>query len=428
MSNKSTYYPKIKNTSNVYNNENTTSYEITKNKPYLTLKPNQELLEKYEYNHSKIIAECREDITSNYSDEGKILFPIHEEEMFTKLIEKNTELESHQKTLLQQYFTIYRLILNHPDTEKQNILKGIRFNHFINFDKEILEKMVHDYQATHQDLKSIILQLRKEQDHSIPFAIDRTINQQEKIQKMEKIITKFIKFFAKPTLKVFKKFIGKAAEQEEQATFDLIDLLLNMEEVSEIDKNELQILKEQLQENYEMKDSILKLPDRVGTDLEYWEFPKIRSFNSYAGELKDYIFDYFGNKGDGALNKVDDDPRMLKLATILGKMNIGKKMRVLKIDEIPQLEHVGQELSLFGPRTPTDYEIINFQTLSTLLLRMKQGISGPKQVLKQRPSFDEEVLLNIDFVGQKDQIKTRRKLFLQTIEVILYNLKHQEEN
>jgi lipopolysaccharide/colanic/teichoic acid biosynthesis glycosyltransferase len=94
---------------------------------------------------------------------------------------------------------------------------------------------------------------------------------------------------------------------------------------------------------------------------------------------------------DGAAYKVPRDTR---------RSAIGRIMRKLSIDEVPQLINVLRgEMSIVGPRPPLQYEVDNYETWQLGRLAVRPGITGLWQVSgRNRLSFVEMCRLDIEYI------------------------------
>lgn len=134
---------------------------------------------------------------------------------------------------------------------------------------------------------------------------------------------------------------------------------------------------------------ILHRSRRVGVDETAFECLKLRTMSADAeqrqGELEGR------NEADGALFKLRDDPRITR---------VGRLLRRLSIDELPQLVNVLRgEMSLVGPRPLPlrDYELLDdVQKKRYLVL---PGITGLWQVSGRSDlSFDDLVRLDFFYI------------------------------
>lgn len=94
---------------------------------------------------------------------------------------------------------------------------------------------------------------------------------------------------------------------------------------------------------------------------------------------------------DGAAYKVPRDTR---------RTAIGRIIRKLSIDEVPQLINVLRgEMSIVGPRPPLQYEVDNYETWQLGRLAVRPGITGLWQVSgRNRLSFVEMCRLDIEYI------------------------------
>lgn len=97
---------------------------------------------------------------------------------------------------------------------------------------------------------------------------------------------------------------------------------------------------------------------------------------------------------DRPVYKIVDDPRVTP---------IGKVIRKLSIDEVPQFLNVLRgEMSVIGPRPPLIWEVKYYQPQHWERLAVKPGISGPAQVRSREGlPFEEMVAIDIDYVRHR---------------------------
>lgn len=163
-------------------------------------------------------------------------------------------------------------------------------------------------------------------------------------------------------------------------------------------------------------------PVRVGRRLRWetttFEVLKFRTMYANAdqtlhGELvRAYAR---GAKGAGpdpeAPYKLTNDPRITR---------VGKVLRRLSLDELPQLVNVLRgEMSLVGPRPLPLYEVAEYQPWHYERLCALPGITGLWQVEgRGRTSFDEATLLDIEYV-RGWSLGLDLKLLLRTLPAVL---------
>jgi lipopolysaccharide/colanic/teichoic acid biosynthesis glycosyltransferase len=99
------------------------------------------------------------------------------------------------------------------------------------------------------------------------------------------------------------------------------------------------------------------------------------------------------NELRGAAFKASNDPRMSSL---------GRRLRQLSIDELPQLWNVLKgEMSLVGPRPPLPSEVVEYDIWHRRRLSMKPGITGLWQVeSRHEANFDRWVELDLSYIDR----------------------------
>ena len=128
---------------------------------------------------------------------------------------------------------------------------------------------------------------------------------------------------------------------------------------------------------------------RVGRDGEEFEVMKIRSMYQNAEARLVELLDL--NEADGPLFKIEHDPRITK---------VGRWLRKLSIDELPQLVNVLRgEMSLVGPRPALPGEVDAWDDDLRDRLRVLPGITGLWQVSgRATTTFDEYRRLDLYYV------------------------------
>jgi exopolysaccharide biosynthesis polyprenyl glycosylphosphotransferase len=131
------------------------------------------------------------------------------------------------------------------------------------------------------------------------------------------------------------------------------------------------------------------MQERVGRNGSTFRMLKFRSMVQDAeaglGALR------ARNEGAGVLFKLKDDPRVTR---------IGKVLRKLSLDELPQLWNVlVGEMSLVGPRPPLRREVDGYETHVHRRLYIKPGLTGMWQVNGRSDlSWEESVRLDLYYV------------------------------
>ena len=110
--------------------------------------------------------------------------------------------------------------------------------------------------------------------------------------------------------------------------------------------------------------------------------------------------------------KLERDPRV----TLLGKW-----LRRLSIDELPQLFNVIRgEMSVVGPRMITAEELEKYGRLAGLVLSVQPGVTGYWQVQgRQRTTYEERVRMDEHYI-RNWSLAFDLKILLKTIPVVLF--------
>lgn len=140
---------------------------------------------------------------------------------------------------------------------------------------------------------------------------------------------------------------------------------------------------------------------RAGRNMLPFEILKFRSMYNefcvgprYGGKQAEEKYKELkqnGNERKGPLFKMKQDPRIT---------NVGRIIRRLRIDELPQLFNVLRgEMSLVGPRPHLPEEVAQYDKSHRKLFTIKPGMSGMAQVAGNAGlAFDEEAKLDIAYI------------------------------
>jgi len=131
---------------------------------------------------------------------------------------------------------------------------------------------------------------------------------------------------------------------------------------------------------------VLFRQDRVGRDGRTFEMLKFRSMRQ--GADREHTVLAGPSDGDGVLFKLREDPRVT---------TVGKVLRRLSLDELPQLFNVlAGQMSLVGPRPPLPSEVSQYEARVRRRLRVKPGLTGLWQVGGRSDlSWEEGVRLDV---------------------------------
>ncbi|EIW14448.1 priming glycosyltransferase, undecaprenyl-phosphate beta-glucosephosphotransferase [Lactiplantibacillus pentosus KCA1] len=140
------------------------------------------------------------------------------------------------------------------------------------------------------------------------------------------------------------------------------------------------------------KGSVFYSQTRLGRGETPFKMYKFRSMVSNADELLEQLLK--NNEIDGAMFKMQDDPRVTR---------IGKFIRKYSIDELPQLLNVLQgSMSLVGPRPPLPREVAEYTEYDKQRLAVKPGCTGLWQAtVRNSVGFDEMVKLDLQYISKR---------------------------
>ena len=148
---------------------------------------------------------------------------------------------------------------------------------------------------------------------------------------------------------------------------------------------------------------------RVGKWGREFTMYKFRSMIVNADKLKDQLLDK--NEAGGVIFKMKDDPRITR---------IGKWLRKLSLDELPQLWNVLKgDMSLVGPRPPVPREVALYTLEDRRRLDVKPGITCIWQVSgRSEIDFEGQVRLDVQYI-ESQSLLTDIKILLKTIPAVL---------
>jgi lipopolysaccharide/colanic/teichoic acid biosynthesis glycosyltransferase len=151
--------------------------------------------------------------------------------------------------------------------------------------------------------------------------------------------------------------------------------------------------------------------ERVGKDGKPFEVLKLRTMVLNAEELKDGLVEQ--NQANGPLFKMKGDPRITR---------VGRVLRALSIDELPQLWNVLRgHMSLVGPRPALPKEVPMWSPELHGRLAVKPGMTGMWQVSggARWASFDEYARLDLYYVDNWS-IWTDLAILAKTVPAVLF--------
>jgi lipopolysaccharide/colanic/teichoic acid biosynthesis glycosyltransferase len=148
---------------------------------------------------------------------------------------------------------------------------------------------------------------------------------------------------------------------------------------------------------------------RVGRDGKPFTMFKVRTMVADAESLRAALLDR--NEADGPMFKLADDPRVTK---------VGRVLRKLSIDELPQLLNVLLgHMSLVGPRPALPAEVAEWPAGLDERLRVRPGITGLWQVSGRSDcTFDDYARFDLYYVDNWS-LATDLAILVRTVPVVL---------
>jgi exopolysaccharide biosynthesis polyprenyl glycosylphosphotransferase len=148
---------------------------------------------------------------------------------------------------------------------------------------------------------------------------------------------------------------------------------------------------------------------RVGKDGELFELVKLRTMTADAEERRAGLL--HANEADGPLFKMTADPRITP---------VGRQLRRLSIDELPQLVCVLRgTMSMVGPRPALPDEVAQWDADVRKRLRVLPGLTGLWQVSGRSDStFDQYKRLDLYYVDNW-RFTHDLRICVRTVSVVL---------
>lgn len=148
---------------------------------------------------------------------------------------------------------------------------------------------------------------------------------------------------------------------------------------------------------------------RVGRRGERFNFYKFRSMRTTAVYEKPELRQL--NEKDGPIFKIKNDPRITK---------VGRVIRKLSIDELPQLAHVlSGKMSLVGPRPHLPEEVAAYDARAARRLTVKPGITCIWQVSGRADlDFDTWIDLDLEYIDNWS-LGLDAKLLFKTVPAVI---------
>jgi exopolysaccharide biosynthesis polyprenyl glycosylphosphotransferase len=160
--------------------------------------------------------------------------------------------------------------------------------------------------------------------------------------------------------------------------------------------------------------------ERIGMDGRRFMFIKFRTMSAGNDDTvhQEYLKQYIA--GDNDTNLGSEDRPTFKLTDDTRVTRIGRTLRRLSLDELPQLFNVIRgDMSIVGPRPPIQYEVEAYERWHRKRLDMKPGITGLWQVSgRNRLTFEEMVRLDLFYIENWSMLLDLKIIFL-TLPVML---------
>ena len=171
---------------------------------------------------------------------------------------------------------------------------------------------------------------------------------------------------------------------------------------------------------FDSKGPVFYAQERVGMDGRIFVVYKFRTMRMDAdSEIhRDYQRKFIAGDAEANVGDVEkpayklrDDPRITR---------VGRKLRRLSLDEVPQLINVLRgDMSVVGPRPPIPYEVEAYELRHRKRLDMKPGLTGLWQVSgRNRLPFEEMVKLDLFYI-ENWSLLFDLKIILRTVLVML---------
>ncbi len=160
--------------------------------------------------------------------------------------------------------------------------------------------------------------------------------------------------------------------------------------------------------------------ERVGMDGRIFLFYKFRSMSTGSDDAMHREYQQRYIAGNPEANLGDQKQPVYKLATDSRVTRVGRWLRRLSLDELPQLFNVLRgDMSVVGPRPPIPYEVEAYDLWHRKRLDMKPGLTGLWQVSgRNRLPFEEMVRLDLYYI-ENWSLLLDIKIILRTLPVML---------
>jgi Undecaprenyl-phosphate galactose phosphotransferase WbaP len=145
---------------------------------------------------------------------------------------------------------------------------------------------------------------------------------------------------------------------------------------------------------FDSSGNVFYTQERIGKDKKNFRIFKFRTMVKNADEILEKMFEKNPDlkKEYEKYHKLENDPRVTR---------IGKLLRRLSLDEIPQIFNVFRgEMSLIGPRAYMASELKDISSDADIIFRVKPGLTGWWQVMgRNETTFDQRKKMDIYYIN-----------------------------
>lgn len=168
------------------------------------------------------------------------------------------------------------------------------------------------------------------------------------------------------------------------------------------------------------KGAVLYSQERVGMDGRIFLVYKFRTMRTDADSEIHREYQRKFIAGHAEANVGDDNRPAYKLQNDPRITRVGRVLRRLSLDEVPQLFNVLRgDMSVVGPRPPIPYEVEAYELRHRKRLDMKPGLTGLWQVSgRNRLPFEEMVKLDLLYI-ENWSLLSDLKIILRTVLVLI---------
>jgi len=218
---------------------------------------------------------------------------------------------------------------------------------------------------------------------------------------------------ALPMIRLFREPLSSAARVVKRAT----DIIISSMALAILSPMWLIVA---LLIKFDSEGPIFYTQERVGMDGRLFLFYKFRTMHANSDDALHRDFQRKFIAGRPEANHGDENRPVYKLPTDARVTRIGRVLRRLSLDELPQLLNVLRgDMSIVGPRPPIPYEVEAYELWHRKRLDMKPGLTGLWQVSGRNSlPFEEMVRLDLFYI-ENWSLLLDLKIVLRTLPVML---------